>query len=94
MNNPTPVDDILRAAGLMNLGSDPPLAALEEASGRLMELLADISPLRRVVIREGAIQALSEAGVRAPAHLKMASWPGNTDIGNNSGHGVNRGPGR
>ena len=69
---PTP-NDMLDEAGLLGLGEDPSMEAVEAAVENLSEQLADVSPLRHAVIREGAIQALRKAGIRWPERLVDAA---------------------
>jgi len=58
-----PVDDVLHVSGLLTLGSDPPMDAVETALQRLNELANGSDPLRREALREGAVQALKRAGI-------------------------------
>lgn len=69
---PTP-SDILQEAGLLDLGENPSMEAVEAALENLAEANADVSPLRHGVIREGAIQVLARAGIRSPAGLVDAA---------------------
>jgi len=72
---PTP-DELLRAAGLLTLGDDPPLEAVSTVLETLSNRLNGAGALDRVVAREGAIRALKDAGVGAPARLVDAALSG------------------
>lgn len=72
MTAPT-VDDLLRAAGLDTLGSDPPAEAVQVAVRRLAMSVDGSDPIRRVAIRDGAIRRLRAAGVASPARYMDAA---------------------
>ncbi len=69
----TTVDDVLRASGILTLGTDPPVEAIEVALEHLRDAVAGVAPLRREVLREGAVRALTSAGIRSPARLVDAA---------------------
>ena len=77
-----PVDDLLRACGLTTLGESPPIEAVEASLRGLVESLNGADPLRREAVREGAVQALKAAKLRAPGRLvdaALAPSPADTD---------------
>lgn len=66
-------DEILRASGLLELGEDPPIEALETALRTLATAVDGEGRLRRATLREGAIRALSAARMKSPARLVDAA---------------------
>jgi putative DNA primase/helicase len=68
-------DDLIRAAGLANLGKDPPIEAVETALRALRASLdeTDADQLGREAVRAGAIRALKEAKVASPARWTDAA---------------------
>jgi len=84
----TTPDELLRGAGLLTLGDDPPLEAVSTVLETLSDRLNGAGALDRVVAREGAIRALKAAGVGAPARLVDAALSGGEE-----GHEDDRGQG-
>ena len=70
----TPLIDVIVASGLGNLGSDPPLEAVEVGLRRYVELIGDCDPLRMAGAREEAIRTLKDAELAAPARLVDAAF--------------------
>lgn len=68
-----PIEDVLRSAGLATLGQHPPAEALEASLRRIAMVADGADALRVAALREAAVRALSEAGVRAPARMVDAA---------------------
>ena len=68
-------DEVLQAAGLLNLGERPPMEAVEKTLQAVAAAMAGVDALRREALREGTIRALTEAGIRAPARMVDAALP-------------------
>jgi hypothetical protein len=66
-------DEVLRATGLLTLSENPPLEAVEKCLERFAAASLDSDELRRAILRDGAVQALKEAGTARPAHLVDAA---------------------
>jgi putative DNA primase/helicase len=71
-----PDDDVarlLRDVGLQDLGSHTTLAAVETALRVLRTQLNAADPLRRAIVREGAVRAVAKAGISSPAAVVNAA---------------------
>ena len=60
-------DDVLRAVGLLTLGADPPVEAVETALRKLGDAARGTDALRREALRAGAVRVLKPLGWRAAA---------------------------
>jgi hypothetical protein len=69
------VSDLLRDAGLEDLGEKAALDQVEPALAKLRVNLRGVDPLRRSIAREGVVQALKRAGLTSPAAIADAALP-------------------
>lgn len=71
---PTPLSDIIEAAGLFNLGAEPPPEAVESALRELVRLLNGSDPLRVAQAQSESVRLLSVAKVTRPGALVDAAF--------------------
>ena len=69
-----PLSDVVAAAGLFTLGTEPPPDAVEAALRELARLLNGSDPLRRAAAQSEAVRLLTEAKVSRPAALVDAAF--------------------
>jgi putative DNA primase/helicase len=68
-----PIESILIESGLVGLSTSSKTADQESALQALANAIAGLTPLRRVIVRDRAIQALKRGGFESPAKLVDAA---------------------
>lgn len=71
-----PIEELLVESGLVGLSASSKTADQESALQGLASAIAGLTPLRRVIVRDRAIQALKRGGFESPARMVDAALSG------------------